>query len=78
MKHNLQWFIDRIGKRIYRRAIETCSCKFCSYPADFIIDDGKRKDGTQELRRTFHAQYLFDCSRELGIEYSDKPLEEKK
>ena len=73
-RHSKQWFIDRIGKRIYREPIDSCKCVHCQKHNSFIIDDGM-KDGKRELRREFHASYLFDCQNDLQIDYFDKPLE---
>ena len=72
MKHRLQWFIDRIGKRIYRKPIMSCDCNVCQ--KDYVdIWDGKPTNSKQvECRRGFHARYLYLCQNELGIEYYDK------
>jgi hypothetical protein len=73
-QHSLQWFIDRIGKRIYRKPITACSCDECK--STYIdICDGTTV-GKQISRREFHAHYLFDCQNELEIEYSDQPIKE--
>lgn len=57
----LQWFIDRIGKKIYR-INNSCSCPICihTYENGLIVDD------------KFHALYLFDCQNEMGLIYVDK------
>lgn len=61
MKHDLQWFIDRIGKKIYRDK-GTCDCKICAnVEANGLIIDDK-----------LHAQYLYDCQNELKVKYYDK------
>lgn len=56
--HDLQRFIDRIWKRIYRDAT-TCKCETCEDVTRnwLIIDDYS------------HAQYLHCVSREYPIEY---------
>lgn len=59
-----KWFKDRIGKRIYRRKT-TCNCVCCQN----IVKEGLI------IRDEDHAEYLIDISTELGIEYSDKPLQ---
>ncbi len=74
-RRSLQWFIDRIGKRIYRAPIKCCAeCKSC---AQSFVDiwDGTKK-GKQELRRDFHASYLYDCHIGLEIEYFDELIKE--
>jgi len=49
-KTKVQWFIDRISKRIYRNKT-TCKCGVCAhvYTDGLVVDD--------EL----HANYLYDC-----------------
>lgn len=68
---NKQWFIDRIGKRIYRKK-QSCPCKMCQ---KIYVDiwDGKDKQGRQMARREFGARWLYDCQWGLQIEYFDKP-----
>lgn len=58
-----QWFIDRIGKRVYRPPV-TCKCQSC---VDGHINGILISDET-------HADYLHACECELGIRYNDKPL----
>jgi len=63
MRHEHQWFIDRIGKTIYRNKVK-CDCESC-------------KKGTEHgivISDKTHADYLFDVQNELGIKYSDKLL----
>ena len=45
-----QWFIDRIGKRVYRNKT-SCDCATCEriYTDGIIISDST------------HADYIFDC-----------------
>jgi hypothetical protein len=59
-KHNLEWFISRIKKRVYRTE-STCKCNICKTVEELglIIYD--------EL----HAKYLFDCQNELELYYFD-------
>lgn len=47
MAHSLQWFKDRIGKRIFRNAND-CGCNSCKdvYKNGIIVSD------------EFHAEYL--------------------
>ena len=62
-KHNEQWFVDRVGKRVYRLN-NNCDCCVCVavFEHGLIISD------------KFHANYLFDCQNELELFYSDTPL----
>jgi hypothetical protein len=66
IRHNLQWFLDRVGKRIYRKKLK-CPCKECQKTYLDIASD------INGLGRT-HANYLYDCQNELGIEYFDEPV----
>ena len=59
-KHNKDWFIDRIGKTIYRNET-TCTCDTCKY----VTDKGL------VIRDEFHVDYLLMVQGELGIEYRD-------
>lgn len=68
IRHDLQWFIDRIGKRIYRKPLN-CSCKGCQKN---YVDISKLGITGQT-----HAHYLYDCQNELGIKYYDKEQEIK-
>jgi hypothetical protein len=58
--HDEQWFIDRIGKRIYRKN-NICNCPTCLqvHEVGLIITD---KD---------HAIYLYDC-QEMDLIYYEK------
>jgi hypothetical protein len=58
--HDKQWFIDRIGKRIYRKN-NICDCQVCVHVHEqgLIIADEK------------HAIYLYDC-QEMDLMYYDK------
>ncbi len=58
--HDKQWFIDRIGKRVYREN-NICKCKVCVnvHEHGLIITDEQ------------HAIYLYDC-QELDLIYYDK------
>lgn len=61
-----QWFIDRIGKRVYRGMV-SCPCESCQKAGKegLVISDND------------HANYLYDRERELGLKYYDS-LEEVK
>ena len=59
MKHTLRWFINRIGKKIYRKKLK-CKCSSC------------QKSAIKVSPKYNHAEYLFDCQNEMGIEYFDK------
>lgn len=54
-----QWFIDRIGKKVYRHKLK-CQCNSC-----------QNEDGTLVLDHD-HACYLTRVSSEMGIKYYDK------
>lgn len=61
-----QWFLDRIGKRVYRTK-GSCDCPVCiSVELNGLI-----------ISDNLHACYLYDCERELGLKYYDS-LEEVK
>lgn len=64
MRKDLQWFKDRIGKHIYRYTPTTCKCEVCNavFNKGLIISD------------EIHAQYLFDCQNELGLQYEDEQI----
>jgi len=67
MRHTLKWFLDRQGKRIYRKKL-SCPCKDCQ--KEYVdIADG-------QLGIT-HANYIKTCQDEMGIRYSDKPHKSK-
>ena len=74
MRHRLKWFIDRIGKTIYRGEVP-CKCKHCKKKS-VKIWDGIEENGKRSVRRDFHAQYLVSCQDCLDIEYFDKPVKE--
>ena len=60
--HDKQWFIDRIGKRIYRKN-NICNCDIClniHLEGLIVIDE-------------MHAIYLYDF-QELDLIYYDKEL----
>jgi len=60
--HDKQWFIDRIGQRIYRQN-NICSCPTCVkvHEQGLIIAD------------EFHAIYLYDC-QEMNLIYYEKEV----
>ena len=57
MEERNQWFIDRIGKRIYRNKT-SCPCCVCetNYKDGLIISDEK------------HADYIYCCECEYTAE----------
>ena len=69
-RHTLKWFQNRRGEVIYRKPIKTTKGKRC---CDMCEKTGVKVYPPQKGKLD-HAQYLFDFSRELGIEYFDKPL----
>ena len=56
-----QWFIDRIGKVIYRDAV-SCKCSSCT----------ESEDKGFKVRDRNHADYLYMISCDLIIDYRDK------
>lgn len=60
-KHNKQWFLDRIGKKVFRTNGQ-CKCEVCAN----VVKNGLIIAG--EL----HAIYLYDCQNELDLFYFDK------
>lgn len=60
MIHEKQWFIERIGKRIFREN-NHCPCAICLdvFENGLIITD------------EMHAIYLYDC-QETGLIYCDQ------
>ncbi len=56
-----QWFIDRIGKRIYRLTDTKC-CEHCQkvFKEGLMIGD------------EMHALHLYTCQNEMELVYSDK------
>jgi hypothetical protein len=64
-KNNLQWFKDRVGKKVYRTK-SSCNCMVCSDVFEFGL----------YIADEFHANYLFDCQNDLDLYYFDeKPKE---
>ena len=60
--HDKQWFINRIGKRIYRKN-NICNCRICVHVHEeglIIIDEN-------------HATYLYDC-QEMNLIYYEKEV----
>jgi len=60
------WFMERIGTKIYRDD-NGCDCQVCKMVERYglIIHD------------EMHAQYLYDCHTEMGINYYDSHTEKK-
>jgi hypothetical protein len=61
--HNKQWFINRIGKRIYRKK-NLCDCEACTTV---------HKEGLV-IRDEINADYLYYCQLEMGLRYYDKKI----
>jgi hypothetical protein len=55
-----QWFVDRIGMRVYRPPV-SCTCESC---VDGHINGVLIHDET-------HADYLHCCESEMRLRYSD-------
>lgn len=67
MRHTLQWFKDRVGKKIIRTTKLNCNdgcCKPCrrSETVGLVVSD------------EFHADYLKTCQDEMGLVYEDKEV----
>lgn len=58
-----QWFIDRIGKRVWRNI--TCECCHCQ----LLMSTGIL------VRDEFHANYLSEMEAECGYKYYDSKEE---
>lgn len=60
-KHKLQWFIERIGKKIFRTKSQ-CNCMVCTdvFKNGVIVADKS------------HAQYMYDCQNDLDLYYFDE------
>ena len=56
----LKWFINRIGKRIYRDD-NNCPCDYCK---DIHLNG-------LIIKNELHATYLFDIQKEIGYSYYD-------
>lgn len=61
-KHDVKWFKDRVGKRVFRTE-SSCKCGVCRsvYEIGLVISDES------------HAHYLYDCQNEMNLFYYDKP-----
>ena len=71
--HTLKWFQNHRGKIIYRNPIKTArGLRCCDMCEKTEVEVFKPKKGMPD-----HAQYLLDCSRELNIEYFNKPVEKR-
>jgi hypothetical protein len=59
MNSRKQWFIDRIGKRVFRN--DTQCCEHCDkvYKEGLVISDES------------HAYHLYDCECEMDVKYFD-------
>lgn len=64
-KKRKQWFVDRIGKRVYRCPIK-CQCDSCKngHINGILIQDYE------------HAIYLHLAEGEMGIRYTDAKYEQ--
>lgn len=57
--HTLDWYINRIGKRIHRINKTGCECEACT----MVFNEGLI------ILDELHAQYLYDCQNEMGFRY---------
>ena len=60
-KHNIEWFKERIGKKVYRTKGQ-CNCMVCYnvFMNGLYISD------------EFHVNYLYDCQNDLDLYYFDE------
>jgi hypothetical protein len=65
MKHQKRWFINRIGKLIYRNRT-SCNCKCTTCERVY-------KKGLT-ITCLDHATYLYTIQYDLNIDYQDKPI----
>lgn len=56
-QHTKQWFINRVGKTIYRKRLK-CMCKDC-------------QDTKVKIRNKKHAEYIYLCHNEMEIKYEE-------
>jgi hypothetical protein len=63
VQHELKWFMDRIGKIVYRNTLHGHSkcCETCKKASEFGIF----------IKDKVHAEYLFTIQGDLGIDYRD-------
>ena len=62
-QHSEKWFLDRVGKRLYRKKLR-CSCSGCQRTHVDVLSDE-------------HARTICLNHNELGIKYYDKPVVEE-
>lgn len=65
--HNKNWFVDRIGKRVFRTK-SSCRCEICDavYRNGLVVKDA------------MHADYLYCCQNEMNLFYFDEKQKEAK
>jgi hypothetical protein len=61
MSNDKQWFIDRIGKRVYRDK-NTCDCEMCND----VFENGLI------IKNETHATYLYHIQNEYQYIYTDE------
>ena len=64
MKHNLEWFEERIAKRIWRTE-GTCPCETCESAYEYGLVIGDKE----------HAAYINMMQNEIGVFYFDSKKE---
>ena len=65
MGNRRQWFVDRIGKRVFRTPVDCCEHCTKVNKEGLVIHDEQ------------HAQYLFDVECETPVKYFDKDEDNK-
>ena len=59
--HTKKWFMNRIGKRIFRKKMKYC-CPDCNSVGINGLMVGNES----------HADYLFSCQNEMELFYADR------
>ena len=62
-----QWFIDRIGKKIYRKKTVNCPCAKCSRYENYIEEDVEDEYTAGKLYRNHldNEEDFFDTPEEI-------------
>ena len=74
-KHHKEWFMARIGKRIFRI---NGAGRECCLPCEHAQKEGFNVGYPREGDRSgydMHVCYLLDAQDELGYRYDDKKME---
>jgi hypothetical protein len=64
MRKELQWYKDRIGKKVFR-VKNICQCDYClKYSREGMI-----------IHNELHANYLYEVQNDTNHNYQDTPIE---